>query len=122
MNGGTSLPPSSRSTRERAPEGTREQPGNRGPNPPLKKTAPSRVDGLRAGAGEEHRIEAVRQACGQLLGEHPGQRRVVDLHARWEVCSQRRLEHVADVEVVVAEAREALARVEVEIGAAVFVV
>ena len=77
-----------------------------------------RVDRLGAGAREEHRVEPARQALRERLGEHPGERRVVELHAVDEVRGERRLQHLAHVGVVVAEAREALAGVEVEVGAA----
>ncbi len=59
---------------------------------------------------------------GERLGEHAGERRVVDLDAVDEVGGERRLQHVAHVGMVVAEAGEALAGVEVEVGAAVGVV
>ena len=61
---------------------------------------------------------ARRQPLGERLGEHPGQRRVVDLHAVDEVGGERRLQHLAHVGMVVAEAGEALAGVEVEVRAA----
>ncbi len=42
----------------------------------------------------------------------------MDLHAVGEVAGERRLQHFAHVRVVVPQAREALARVEVQVGAA----
>ena len=81
-----------------------------------------RVDRLGAGAREEHGVEPARQALRERLGEHAGQRRVVDLHAVDQVRGERRLQHLAHVGMVVAEAREALAGVEVEIRAPVGVV
>ena len=58
-----------------------------------------------------------RQPLGQRLGEHPGQHRVVDLDPVDQFGVERRLEHLADVGVVVAEAGEPLAGVEVEVRA-----
>ena len=81
-----------------------------------------RVDRLGAAAREEHGVEAARQALRQLLGEHAGQHRIVDLDAVDEVRGERRLQHLADVGVVVAEAREPLAGVHVEVRATVGVV
>ena len=47
-----------------------------------------RVHSLRPCAGEEHGVEARRQALGELFREHAGQRRIVDLHAAWEARSR----------------------------------
>ena len=60
--------------------------------------------------------------CASASASIPASGRVVDLHAVGETRGERRLEHSADVGVVVAEAREALAGVEVEMGAAAGVV
>ena len=76
-----------------------------------------RVHRLGARAREEHGVEPARQALRQRLGEHAGQRRVVDLHAVDEVRGERRLQDVAHVGMVVTEAGEPLAGVEVEIRA-----
>ena len=80
------------------------------------------VDRLRSRAREEDRVDAVREPLHQRLRQHPGERRVVDLHAVGEAGRERRLQHRPDVGVVVAEAREALAGVEVQVGAPVRVV
>src|ERR671938_674149 len=101
----TSPPRSSASTRSRSPNGTRAQPGSSGPKPSWKKSSPTsesgpsvtpwkplshetsrgrelhrRVDRLGAGAGEERGVQAGRQPPRELLGQHPGESRGVDLH------------------------------------------
>ena len=75
------------------------------------------VHGLGPGAREEDGIEGGRQAPAELLGEHARQRRVVQLDAVDEIGGQRGLQDLADSGMVVAQAREALAGVEVEVGA-----
>ncbi|HEY7629334.1 MAG TPA: aminotransferase class III-fold pyridoxal phosphate-dependent enzyme, partial [Thermoleophilaceae bacterium] len=69
-------------------------------------------------AREEDGVEPVGQPRRERLREHPGQRREVDLHAVDEVGRERGLQHLAHVRVVVAETREALAGMEVEVRAA----
>ena len=82
-----------------------------------------RVHRLGAGAREEDRLEALPGRRAQSASASmPGERRVVDLHAVEEVRRERRLQHLAHVGMVVAEAREALAGVEVQVGAPVGVV
>src|SRR5262249_45149955 len=76
-----------------------------------------RVDGLRAGAREERRIQPVGQTLRQRLGEHAGEGGVVDLNTIDEILGQRGLEHRTYVRMVVTQAREALARVEVQVRA-----
>ena len=58
----------------------------------------------------------LRQARRERLREHSGKHRVVDLDAVEEVLGERRLQHRAHVGVVVAQARESLPRVEVEVA------
>src|SRR5579864_7776668 len=81
-----------------------------------------RVNGLRAAVGEEHGVQARSQAAGKLLGEHPGQRGVVDLDAVDQPSRDHRLENLAHIGVVVTKTRESLTRVEVEIGPTIDVV
>ena len=52
-----------------------------------------RVHGLRAGVDKEHGVQPRRQLFGQLLREHPGQRRVMDLYAVDEARVQHRVEY-----------------------------
>ena len=53
----------------------------------------------------------------QRFGQHPGQRRVVELHAIHEIRGERRPQNLAHVGMVVAQAGKALAGMEVEISA-----
>ncbi len=76
-----------------------------------------RVHRLGARAGEEHRVQTAREALRERLREHACERRVVDLHAVDEVRVERGMQRLANVGVVVAEARKSLAGVEVEVGA-----
>ena len=82
-----------------------------------------RVHGLGAACSRRTRRPGRRgRRWRQRLGEHAGQRRVVELHAVDEIGGERRLQHLAHIGMVVAEAGEALAGMEVEIGAPVGVV
>ena len=77
-----------------------------------------RIHGLGARARKEHRVESVGQTCRKLLGQDPGQHRIVDLHAIDQIRRERGLQCGAHVGMVMAEAREALAGVKIEIRAA----
>ena len=70
-------------------------------------SAPVLAKNTASNAGGRRRVE--------LFGEHSGQRRIVKLHAVDEVRVERRAQDLAHVGMVMPEAREALARVEVEI-------
>src|SRR5205823_1667144 len=64
-----------------------------------------------------HGVQPAWQALRQLLREHAGQRRVVDLHTVDEVRLERGPQDVAHVRVVVTQTCEALAGMEIEISA-----
>src|ERR1700733_13185670 len=76
-----------------------------------------RVDRLSSRACEEHRVQPLGQALRKRLREHARERRVMDLHAIDEVPGKRRLQDLANVRMVVAEARKALAAMQVQISA-----
>ena len=80
------------------------------------------VDGLGTRAGEEHRVETVRQAGREGFAEHPGEHRVVQLHTVDEVGIEHRVQNGAYVRMAVTEAGEALTGVEIQVRAPVFVI